>query len=74
MQITNKSDGMVVFQAALPSGRMLRIELDGGDTIGVSPAMRAGLPSNDYFNNLIDQGKLEVSGYAKNSRGDGDVS
>lgn len=61
MQIKNTSPASVVFIAALPSGKNLRIHLEGGETVSVSNAVAMGLPANTYFQNLIGQGKLSLT-------------
>ena len=60
MQITNISGGMVVFRIRLPSGKVYRMAIGSGETLGLSPAVQQGLPENNYFNQLVEAGKIRV--------------
>ena len=60
MRVSNASEGLIVFRVRLPSGARFRIAIGSGETLELSPAVKAGLPDNGYFNQLVKAGKLRI--------------
>ena len=60
MRIANRTNNLIAFKVTLPSKRVFRLEIGGGELIDVSNAVAIGLEDHQYFNELKNSNKLEV--------------